>query len=191
MVFVTQVLTFANLMKLGVPYVEVLYDVHLCDMHWIQEHCTVVILQTSNTRNVGTNWKTANIIAQRNWLMLESTTKMKFVFKLQTGSHPTKKALLNQYCLQTHSATIYVVRTTYISTNLTPNRKHKRYWPVKTLNVYTFQLYTLIKYMQKEVVALWVILYILHPVCWRKAKWLPVRSKTVIWNRWSSPNYGH
>ena len=45
MVFVTQVLTFANLVKLGEPYVEVLYVVYLRDVQWIQEHCTVVILQ--------------------------------------------------------------------------------------------------------------------------------------------------
>ena len=70
---------------------------------------------------------------------------------------------------------------------MTPDRKHKRNWPVTTSNVYTFQSNTLVQCRQKEIFALWVILNSLHRVCWRKANWLPVRSKTVIWNRWSSP----
>ena len=69
---------------------------------------------------------------------------------------------------------------------MTPDRKHKRNWPVTTSNVYTFQSNTLIQCRQKEIFALCVILYSLHWVCWKKADWLPVGSKTVIWNRWSS-----
>ena len=55
MLFVTQALKFVNLKKLGEPYVEVLYVVYLRDVQWIQEHRSALNVQTSNTRNVGTN----------------------------------------------------------------------------------------------------------------------------------------
>ena len=96
MLFVTHVLKFVNLKKLGEPYVEVLYVVYLRDVQWIQEQRSALNVQTSNTRNISTNSKSANMIVLRNWLMLESTAKQKFIFKLKTSSQPTKIALLNQ-----------------------------------------------------------------------------------------------
>ena len=51
---------------LGEPYVAVLYVVYLRDVQWIQEHRSALNVQTSNTRNVGTNSKSANMIVLRN-----------------------------------------------------------------------------------------------------------------------------
>ena len=66
MQFVTHVLKFVNLKKLGEPYVEVLYVVYLRDVQWIQEQRSALNIQTSNTRNIGTNSKSANKTVLRN-----------------------------------------------------------------------------------------------------------------------------
>ena len=68
-----QKLSFVNLMELRELYVGVVYLVHLRAGQGIQEHCFVVILQTSNTMNAGKNSESANMVVLRNWLMLKRT----------------------------------------------------------------------------------------------------------------------